>query len=250
MNLRSAVGKLSLLTALVGMAVPAHAYVYSSEGQYASWSNGSGFSINNNVWGNSSPSQWMYVTSINSFQFYSSQTGTTVKSAPNIDANLSNTPLASITELDAYFVITPPSAASGLNYDFYDMVTTQNDQDEIMLYENWTTANQGPIDSGWCLLINANASFGGSTWHVTVTNPAYQAAGHQCFFIFRNGQRTSGYVDMRDAMNWLKNNHGLYNTNVRDFGMAVEIWNTVGWKYFTWNTYTATFKTASTTIHI
>ena len=153
--------------------------------------------------------------------------------------------------MDDYFDITAPAHTGAVQYNYVHIITTQNDADEVMLYENWY--NQGPsttTSGGWANLIYSNVSFGGSTWNVTVTNPAYQTAGHQCFFIFRTSQRSSGYTNMLDAMNWLKSKGLLYNTNVSNMTFGVEIWNTIGWQYFNVNNYTATWKTATAGMHI
>ena len=93
-RLRSVLGTFSVFAALGSMPAPSHAYVYSSEGQYATWTNGSGFTINNLVWGNPNPSQWMNVTNINTYNFYSNQTGNGVKSYPNEGCDLPNTYLS------------------------------------------------------------------------------------------------------------------------------------------------------------
>jgi hypothetical protein len=58
--------------ALLVSAVPAYAYVYSSEAQWASWSQGA-WTIYNDVWGNPNPSQWLNVSSINQWNVSSNQ---------------------------------------------------------------------------------------------------------------------------------------------------------------------------------
>src|SRR5579859_7868070 len=106
--------------ALLVSAAPAYAYVYSSEAQWASWSQGP-WTIYNNVWGNSNPSQWLNVTSINQWNVESNQTGGGVKSYPNTLV-VPNTALSRMQSATGYFAVASPS--SSVYSWFFDIYTT------------------------------------------------------------------------------------------------------------------------------
>ncbi len=240
------VGILSLLTALVSLATPAHAYVYSSEAQYATWSNGSGFTIRNNVWGNSNPSQWMNVNNINSYNFYSNQTGGGVKSFASETCNPGEVSLSSMTQMDAYFSIAVPNDASGLWYAYMYIIQTQSDKDEIMLFERFYP---GAPNGAFGTVIYSNVTFGGSTWAQIWRSPD-SSSSHHAYFCLRSGQRTSGYDNLLDVMNWFKSKGLLNSSNIEGISFGVEITSTLGWQTFYVNAYTATWKTASGGQHI
>src|SRR5579862_7985978 len=142
---------------LLGIASPSQAYVYSSEGQWASWSSGS-YTIYNDVWGNSNPSQWLNVNSTSNWNIVSDQTGGGVKSygnesfSPNVAITAENTWVS-------FNCSTPSGAAYDNSFDCWD-----NKGDEIMIWENW--ANVSPAGSEKY----SNQSIGGSTWNVWVGN--------------------------------------------------------------------------------
>jgi hypothetical protein len=214
------------------LAAPAsHAYVYSSEGQWASWSQGP-WTIYNDVWGNSNPSQWLNINNINSWNISTNQTGGGVKSYPNTQVD-PNTPLSQMKSATAYFSISSPG---GSVYDWIFDLWTGGYADEIMIYESWTTPT-----GGWGRQIYSNQTIGASTfsqiWQVN--------DGHNILMFFRNQQRTNGYEDLLAIMNWCNSHHLLNNSTFLTFPFGVEVTSTSGWQTFSVNWYSASWSNTS-----
>jgi len=220
------------MAGLLASAPASHAYVYSSEAQYASWSQGA-WTIYNDVWGNPNPSEWLNVNSINSWNISTNQTGGGVKSYPNTQVD-PNTALSKMKSASAYFNIQSPS--SGSVYDWIFDLWTGNGADEIMVYENWTTPT-----GGWGTKIYSNQTIGASTW-----SQVWQVYnGHNILMFFRSQQRTSGYEDLLAIMNWSNSHHLLSNSTFAAFPFGVEVTSTNGWQSFYLNGYSASWSNTS-----
>jgi hypothetical protein len=209
------------LGVLMGASPSAHAYVYSSEGQWASWMSGS-YTIYNDVWGNSNPSQWLNINSISSWNIVSNQTGGGVKSYGNISFS-PNQPVTA-NNIWVYFNCSTPSGAGYDNsFDCWD-----NNGDEIMIWENW--ANVSPAGS----VKYSNVSIAGSSWNVWVGN-----VGHPVVSFTRNGQRWSGTEYPSQLIAWAKNNKLITGSTITQVQLGFEVSNTSGWQTFTMNGYNA-----------
>lgn len=109
----------------------------------------------------------------------------------------------------------------------YDL-WTYNYQDEVMVYEQWTTPT-----GGWGKKIASNVSIAGRTWQVWQVND-----GHNILMFF-SGQRSSGTEDLYTIMNWCHNNHLLSNNTFMEASFGVEVTSTSGWQQFTVNSFWA-----------
>lgn len=228
----SALATVAAVGALLASAAPAYAYEYSSEAQWASWSQGA-WAIYNNVWGNPNPSQWLNVTSINQWNVESDQTGGGVKSYPNTVV-VPNTPLSSMQSATGYFSVASPG--SSVYSWFFDVYTTSGGADQIQVYESWTTPT-----GGWGNEIYSNVTIGASTW-----SQVWQANdGSNILMFFRSSQRTSGYEDLLAIVNWCKSKGLLTNSNFYSMSFGVEITSTSGWQYFYLNGYSASWANTS-----
>ena len=228
----SALTMVAAAVVLLAAAAPAYSYVYSSEGQWASWSQGA-WTIYNNVWGNPNPSQWLNVSSINQWNVASNQTGGGVKSYPNTVV-IPNTSLSSMQSATGYFAVASPS--SSVYSWFFDVYTNSAGADQIQVYESWTTPT-----GGWGKEIYSNVTVGQSTW-----SQVWQANdGDNILMFFRSGQRTSGYEDLLAIMNWCKSKGLLTNSNFYSMSFGVEITSTSGWENFYLNGYSASWSNKS-----
>jgi hypothetical protein len=216
---------------LLAAASPSHAYVYSSNYLWASWSQGA-WTIYNDVWGNPNGNQTLNVDNINSWNIYTNQTGGGVKSYSNIQVD-PNTPLSQMSSASAYFSIGSPG---GSIYDWIFDMWTGSSTDEIEVYENWTTPT-----GGWGREIYSNQTIGASTfsqiWQVN--------DGHNIVMFFRNQQRTSGYEDLLAIMNWCNSHHLLGNSTFATMPFGPEVTSTSGWQSFYVYGYSASWKNIS-----
>ncbi len=232
-TLRLSVLAMAALAAALLPGAPAYAYVYSSEGQWASWSQGP-WTIYNDVWGNPNPSQWLNVSSINQWNVSSNQTGGGVKSYPNTVV-VPNTPLSSMQSASGYFSIASPT--SSIYSWFFDLYTSADGADQIQIYESWTTPT-----GGWGKQIYSNVTVGASTWaQVWQVN----SGGHNILMFFRSSQRTSGYEDLLAIFNWCKSKGLLTTSNFYSMSFGVEITSTSGWQSFYLNGYSASWSNKS-----
>lgn len=219
------------------LAPAAHAgYVYSSDNQWGSWSDGA-WTIYNDAWGVSNYNeypQWLNITSINQWNVYTNQVGGGVKSYPNTVV-VPNTPLSQMASASGYFVIQSPSNSE---YDWiFDVYTNSQGSDQIQIYESWTTPT-----GGWGHEIYSNVDIGSSTWAQVWQVPASQNNGQNVLMFFRSGQRTSGYEDILPIMQWCEN-HGLLQVdNFYSMSFGAEITYTDGWQYFYLNGYSASWS--------
>jgi hypothetical protein len=215
----------------LGFASSANAYVYSSEAQYGSWSQGA-WTIYNDVWGNSNPSQWLNISSINSWNISTNQSGNGVKSYTNTQVD-PYTALSSMKSATAYFSISSPSSGSVYDWIFDCWTGSQSGLvDEIMVYESWTTPT-----GGWGKEIYSNQTIGASTF----SQIWQENDGHNILMFFRNSQRTSGYEDLLAIFNWCKSKGLLNNTNFATFPFGVEVTSTNGWQTFSLGYYSASW---------
>lgn len=120
------------------------------------------------------------------------------------------------------------SAPGGATYDYMYDLWTWNYQDEVMVYEQWTTPT-----GGWGKEIASNVSIAGRTWQVWQVND-----GHNILMFFGD-QRSSGSEDLYSIMNWCNENHLLSNSTFMEASFGVEVTSTSGWQQFTVNSFWA-----------
>jgi hypothetical protein len=212
--------------ALLAIAHPAHAYTYSSEAQYAEWSS-DGYTVYNDVWGNSNPSQWLNINSYSSWNIVSDQTGGGVKSYGNVSYFPDQTISSSASDTASFNCSLP----SGAQYDNSFDCWTANNEDEIMIWENWTSG-VGPIGSEKY----SSQSIGGSSWNV------YQGSdGHNCVSFLRTSQRTSGTENVMAIIEWAKSKGLISGSELTTVGFGFEVTSTNGWQTFTMNDFSASW---------
>jgi hypothetical protein len=228
-------------TGLLGTISSAHAYVYSSEAQYASWSQGA-WSISNLVWGNTTDpntSQWLNVTSITDWNVESNQTGSGIKSYPNIDV-VPNTELSSMKSAGATFSVSNPSSGYIASW-FFDVYSNNWGEDQLQVYESWTSGT-----GGWGDEIASNVTIGDSTYS-QIWQASYASSSGTCnvLMFFRNSQRTSGTENLLAIENWAKSAGVLKNDNFYSMSFGNEITSTNGWQYFYCNSYVGSWANTS-----
>ncbi len=223
---RSFVAVVASVGAVMAMAGSAHAYVFSSEGQWASWTDGT-YTVYNDVWGNSNPSQWLNVNNKGSWNVVSNQTGGGVKSYGNVSRNVNKT-LSSLKSCKASFNTSTGSGSFDNSFD----VWSSGNADEIMIWENWG-GQVGPIGSQKF----ANVSVGGSTWNVYQGNIGWNVVS-----LLRTSQRHSGTEDVLAIFNWVKSKGMLVHSDIGQLQFGFEISNTSGWQTFTMNSYSVSFS--------
>lgn len=210
---------------LLGIAAPSQAYVYSNEGQWASWTSGS-FTIYNDVWGNSNPSQWLNINSTSSWNIVSDQTGGGVKSYGNISF-LPNVSIQNSTIVKVNFnTSTPSGAAFDNSFDNWD-----NNGNEIMIWENWG-GGVGPAGSEKY----SNVQIAGATWNVYQGN-----VGHNCVSFLRTSQRHSGTEYPDELLYWAKSKGLINGSTFTQCQFGFEVSSTSGWQTFTMNSYSASW---------
>jgi hypothetical protein len=213
--LRLAVPLIAAATALALTAQAASAAVWSSTDRWGTWSNG-GYTLYNDVWGSNPGPETIWANSFSNWGVWSDQPNTGgVKSYPDVSKAV-NQAVSSLSKITSSFSDTLPSA--GAFESAYD-IWANNNADEIML---WTyTQNVGPLGS-----LQATASVGGSSWNV------YRGSnGSNAVFSFvRNGNETSGTVDIKAVFNWLSAKGWLTNAtlNTVDFGWEITSTNNTG----------------------
>jgi hypothetical protein len=203
------------VTALMLAASVAFAAVWSSTALFGSWSNG-GFILYNNVWGSNPGPQTIWANSFSNWGVWSDQPNTGgVKSYPEVTKTF-NAPVSSFGSITSTFSDSLPSTG---NFESAYDIWANNNADEIML---WTyTQNVGPLGS-----FQKTASIGGSSWNI------YRGSnGSNAVFSFvRNGNETSGRVDIKAVFAWLSSAGWLSNATLNsvDFGWEITSTNNTG----------------------
>ncbi len=212
---RLAVPFVALFLALALGATAAQAAAWSSTARFGSWPNG-GYTLNNNVWGSGPGPQTIWANSYRNWGVWSDQPNTGgVKSYPEVIKTI-GMPVSSLGHITSSFSDSLP--ATGNFESAYDIWANGN-ADEIML---WTyTQNVGPLGS-----YQTTASIGGSSWRV------YRGSnGSNAVFSFvRNGNETSGSVDIKATFGWLSSAGWLTNATLSsvDFGWEITSTNNTG----------------------
>jgi len=211
---------------------------WSSSAQYASWANG-GYTIYNNVWGSGAGFQSIWANSYSNWGVWSDQPNTSgVKSFPN-STKVVNTALSSLTSCTSSFNVTPPYNGSyESTYDIWD----SNNAYEIMLWMNWY-GSVGPISatynsSGNAVAVVTNLSVGGYTWNVYKGSNGSNAV----FSFLCTSQTTSGTVDVRAILNWIKSEGWFGSITLGKVQFGFEITSSNGGFNFDCNSYSVSYS--------
>jgi len=176
---------------------PAQAAVYTSSGQWASYSVG-GYTIYNDEWGSGHNTQTLWVNSATNWGVYSTQPSTSGVKAYANESKSVGIALNSLSKATSSFSESLPS--SGNWESAYD-VWLNGSGIEVMI---WTdkNGNVGPLGSSvGSLTLNSN------TWTVYVgnngSNPVYS--------FVRSSNETSGTVNILGLLKWLENTKGYFS---------------------------------------
>lgn len=201
--------------------------LWSSNAQWAMWTDGLGDTIYNDVWGKGATTQTLWVNSFSNWGVIANQPNTGgIKSYPNCEKWIYK-PINTITSCTSSFNVTlPSSGAWEATYDIW----YGNNTYEIMLWMDYTGTSTGsgnvkPIASTYDANGNAvptftNQSIGGYTWNVFKgSNGANQV------YSFLNTTKTdAGTVDVKAISNWLVNQGWLASNEIlREIQFGFEI---------------------------
>jgi hypothetical protein len=228
----------TILTGLLAsFGAPAHAYVYSTSGQWGSWTDGY-YTVYADEWGATS-GQSLYVNSASNWVSTSNFTGGGIKAYPSTTFLTSNVALNTLSAVNTSFNFTAPA---GAYYDWAYDVWSANNVDEIMVWEQWN--GDGPISSAYSSSgaptpIYSNVSIDGATWNVYQGNP-----GHNVVSFLRTSQVTSGNQNVLAFMNWCASHNLLVSQTLSSVDFGVEITTTVGTQNFTLNSFSSSVTKA------
>ena len=188
---RAALPLAAVASALTLTATSAHAAVYESSAQFASYSTG-GYTIYNDEWGSGHGTQTLWVNSASNWGVFSTQPNTSgVKSYPN-DSKSIGTALNSLHSVTSSFSESNPG--SGNWESAYDIWLNGSGY-EVMVW-TYVKGNVGPLGSSV-----GTVSLDGNTWTLYAgnngSNPTYS--------FVRSGNESSGSVNLLDLLKYLEN---------------------------------------------
>ncbi|NYI07339.1 GH12 family glycosyl hydrolase domain-containing protein [Allostreptomyces psammosilenae] len=200
-------------------AGPAHAAAWTSSDQWGTWNNG-GYILYNNIWGSGAGTQTIWADSYRSWGVTANHPNTGgVKSYPNATRPI-NRQLGSLTSLNSTFAVTVPSAgAYATAYDIW----ANNHAYEIMLWMN-RYGPVGPIGGQV-----ATVTVGGHTWAVHRGSNG----SNEVFSFVRQSNTSSGSVDIRAVLNWIRSQGWFGNVTVDTVQFGYEITSSSGGLNFT-----------------
>jgi Glycosyl hydrolase family 12 len=205
----------------------ARAATWSSSDKWATWSNG-GYTLYNDVWGGGAGPQTIWANSYGNWGVWADHPNTGgVKSYPNVTKSIGRR-LSSLSSLTSRFNVTVPNA--GAYETAYDVWSSDNAY-EIMLWMN-KTGPVGPLGS-----YQTSVSVGGHGWSV------YRGSNgsNQVFSFIRSGNTSSGSVDIRAVLNWIRNAGWFGDITVGNVQFGFEITSSSGGLNFTTNSYSVSF---------
>lgn len=206
---------LALLTVIGFAAAPAQAATWSSSDQWGNWSTG-GYTLYNNIWGSGAGAQSIWANSASDWGVWANHPNTGgIKSYPNAKKVVGKK-ISAINSLTSnYSVTVPSSGAYNTSYDIWD----SNHAYEIMLWVN-KTGPVGPLGTS-----QGTVTLGGHTWTV------YKGSNgsNQVFSFIRSSNSSSGSVDIKSIVNWIKNTKGWFgDVTIGDVQFGYEITSSAG----------------------
>jgi hypothetical protein len=216
-------------TTAPGGGVPSNA-AWVASGQWDSWTN-NGYTLNNDVWGSGAGPQTIWARTGTNWGVVANHPRTSgVKSYPHSAKTLNRT-LGSLASATSSFDVTVPSDG---DYETAYDIWANNNAYEVMIWTNQHGA-VGPIaesyDSNGAVPTAANVTAGGHTWNV------YRGSnGSNAVFSFvRTGNTSSGTVDVRAVLNWLRTNGWWGDVTIGDIQFGFELSGTAGQSGFICN---------------
>lgn len=218
-------------------SVQANAQAWSSCSQYATYTQ-NGYNLYTDEWGASS-GQCVYAnSSTNWWSVASYPNGTSVQAYPDTEIGLGNVNLSSLSSVNSSFNFSVPSGAS---YDAAYDLWSNNNVDEVMVWEDWN--NNGPIASSYsCNQLGVNGCpFATNVSIDGVTYDVFQGhTDHNVVSFLRISKTTSGSVNLLDLMNWVAGQGKLTSKTFSTADFGFEITKTNGSQTFTVNSYSLT----------
>ncbi|GIF06661.1 glycoside hydrolase family 12 protein [Actinoplanes siamensis] len=203
----------------------AHAAVWGSSDQWATWSNG-GYTLYNNIWGSGAGPQSIWANSYSNWGVWANHPNTGgVKAYPNASKAV-NRRLSALGSATSSFNVTVPGG--GAYTTAYD-VWADNNAYEIMLWVNKQGA-VGPIGS-----LQASVTVGGHSWNVYRGSNGANAV----FSFVRTGNTNSGTVDIKAVLNWIRNRGWFGDVTLGNIQFGYEITSASGGLNFVTNSYSA-----------
>jgi len=197
--------------------------------------------VYNNVWGANPGYQSIWANNGNNWGIWSNHPSTSgIKSYPNSSINVKRT-LSGLNSLTSHYDIEVPVDGSwGADYD----VWTNNDKYEIMLWMNYR-GDVGPIagsyPGGVGKIDIANKSVGGHTWNIY--KGPINTDGKQVISFLRTGNSLTGNVNIKDIMNYLKNDlHWIGDEMVDRVQFGFEVTSTAGGRSHQVKNYTVSYN--------
>ncbi|MDP4183234.1 MAG: hypothetical protein Q8942_19365 [Bacillota bacterium] len=227
-----------LVAATVGaFGLIVNAASWSSSDKWATYSNG-GYIVRNDVWGSGAGTQTIWANSYKNWGVKANHPNTGgVKSYPHVAKSV-NKKISALSSCKSTFNVTAPSSGSySSTYDIW----CDNSRYEIMLWMNKNGA-VSPIASSWDSKGNpvasaSKVSIGGHTWNVYKGSNGSNAV----FSFVRTSNTSSGTVDVKAILNWIKNKGWFGDVTVGEAQFGFEITSSNGLN-FTCNNYSLDSK--------
>ena len=209
-------------TTAPGQGVPSDA-VWVGSGAWDNWTN-SGYTLNNDVWGSGAGPQTIWARTGTNWGVVADHPRTSgVKSYPHTGRTF-NRALSSLGSLTSSFAVTVPGDG---DYETAYDIWANNNAYEVMIWMNQHGA-VGPIaesyDSNGAVPSARNVTAGGHTWNV------YRGSnGSNAVFSFvRTAGTSSGTVDVRAVLTWLRSQGWWGDVTVGDVQFGFELSGTAG----------------------
>jgi Ricin-type beta-trefoil lectin domain-like/Glycosyl hydrolase family 12 len=198
--------------------------VWESCDQWGNWSSG-GWTLYNNIWGSGAGSQCIWANSPTNWGVDANHPNTGgVKSYPNLTRFYGRQVSQMGTATSSFNVTVPTSGvAFASTYD----VWSNDNAHEIMLWMN----RFGPV--GAIGSFQTTVTVGGHTWD-------FYLGGHSGITVYsflRQGNVSSGTVDIRAISQWLVNRGTMPNVTIGNVQFGFEITSSAGGREFTVNSY-------------
>jgi hypothetical protein len=225
---RLLVSALALALVLGFAATAANAVAWSSTDKFGSWSNG-GYTLFNDVWGSGAGPQTIWANSPSNWGVWANHPNTGgVKSFPNV-SKTAGPALGSLHSVTSSFNVTVPS--SGAYETAYD-IWLSNNAFEVMLWMN-ETGPVGPLGSR-----QTTATVGGHSWTVF----SGSNGSNQVFSFVRQGNISSGSVDILSVLRWIESKGWFGNVTLGQVQFGFEITSSSGGLNFVTNSYSASIS--------
>ena len=233
-----------LVAGMLALAQYAHAALFESCGQWATWSNG-GYNIYNNIWGSGAGTQCLWANSYSNWGIVADHPDTGgIKSYANSELPAINTRMSALQSLTSSFDCTVPSG--GAYTTAFDIWSGR--RYEIMLWMNREGAHQpwaGAYDSQGNPIPNAtNVNVGGHVWNAYYNGGV---GGRHVISLVRTTNTNAGTVDILACLNWIKSQGWIGDLNIEKVQLGFEITSSPGGVPFTMNSYSVSYGTTGTT---